>query len=94
MGHCEGSEYDPSLRSEPDRAGLKPLHVTQPEGASFSVDGHLIQWQDWRFRIGFNFREGLTIHDVSFKKRPLFYRLSFSDSVFSFIHTFGNMPRN
>lgn len=79
MGHFTGSEYDPNLRSEPERP-IKPLHVTQPEGPSFTVDGHLVQWQDWRFRIGFNFREGLTLHDISFKGRQLFYRLSFSDS--------------
>lgn len=84
MGHHTGNEYVPELRDEPARP-IKPLHVSQPEGPSFTVDGQLIEWQDWRFRYGFNFREGLTLHDVSFKGRQLFYRLSFSDSESFFV---------
>ncbi|KAM6517698.1 hypothetical protein FSOLCH5_008665 [Fusarium solani] len=44
------------------RADLKPLNVIQPEGASFTIaedfeSSHLVQWQKWRFRVGFNGRE-------------------------------------
>lgn len=76
--HLTGNEYDPAQRDEQTRP-IKPLHVSQPEGPSFEVDGHLVEWQGWRFRIGYNYREGMTIHDVSFKGRQVFYRLSFSD---------------
>lgn len=52
------------------RTDLKPLNVVQPEGASFTVTnsgetGHVIDWQKWRFRVGFNQREGMIIYDVS-----------------------------
>lgn len=85
MEHVKGCEYEPHLRNEHVRP-IKPLHISQPEGPSFTVTGHLVEWQDWRFRIGFNFREGLTIHDVSFKGHQLFYRLSFSDSPSCVLH--------
>ena len=46
------------------RAGLKPLNVVQPEGPSFSVDGNEVAWQKWSFRVSFNYREGLVLHNV------------------------------
>jgi primary-amine oxidase len=50
------------------RTDLKPLHVVQPEGASFKVTeqgtSHVLEWQKWRMRIGFNQREGMVLHDV------------------------------
>ncbi len=30
-----------------------PLEIVQPEGPSFTVDGHEVAWQKWQFRIGF-----------------------------------------
>ncbi|KAK4447762.1 putative copper amine oxidase [Podospora aff. communis PSN243] len=72
-------EAQPSLRTD-----LKPLHVVQPEGASFTVApfsemGKLIRWQKWDFKVGFNQREGMVLYDVHYDGRPLFYRLSLSD---------------
>ena len=46
------------------RSGLKPLNVVQPQGPSFSVDGNHVNWQKWDFRVSFNYREGLVLHDV------------------------------
>ena len=62
------------------RADVKPLHVLQPEGPSFSVsDDNLVEWQKWRFRLGFNPREGATLHDIHYDGRSVMYRLSFSE---------------
>jgi len=72
-------EYHHGLQSQPARADLKPLIVHQPQGVSFSIDGHLIQWQKWRFRLGFNWREGMILHDVTYDGRELFHRLSLSE---------------
>jgi primary-amine oxidase len=41
------------------RNDLKPLEITQPEGPSFTVEGHLVRWQKWQLRIGFHVRDGL-----------------------------------
>ncbi|KAL6713240.1 peroxisomal copper amine oxidase [Lecanora helva] len=38
------------------RKDLKPLHITQPEGVSFKVDGRIIEWQNWKVHVGFNYR--------------------------------------
>jgi primary-amine oxidase len=66
------------------RTDLKPLHVVQPQGASFTVEnfselGRLIRWQKWDFKVGFNQREGMVLYDVHYDNQPLFYRLSLSD---------------
>ncbi|KAJ5727959.1 copper amine oxidase [Penicillium malachiteum] len=59
------SEYHPDLVTE-RRTTTKPYHVVQPEGPSFHTDGNLLTWEKWRFRVGFNFREGLTLHDITY----------------------------
>lgn len=67
------------------RNGLKPLDVVQHDGPSFTVDGHEISWQNWRFRIGFTPREGLVLYTISYEDdgnvRPIIYRASLSDMV-------------
>ena len=52
-------EYDPKLTKGPARTTMKPYIVAQPEGPSFKVKGHLIEWEKHRFRVGFNWREGI-----------------------------------
>lgn len=79
LDHCSPAEYVPELLSQPLRADVKPLNVTQPEGPSFQIDGNLVEWQKWRFRIGFNPREGATLHDVCYDGRSVLYRLSLSE---------------
>lgn len=63
------------------RQDLLPINVVQPEGVSFKLDGHRLTWHDWELRIGFNAREGLTLHDISFKGRPIMYRASIAEMV-------------
>lgn len=76
------SEYIPEYQDL--RTDLKPLRVIQPEGASFNViqsgeTGHVIEWQKWTFRVGFNQREGVVVYNVRYDDRNLFYRLSLAD---------------
>lgn len=72
------SEYHPDLRPHP-RASTRPYQVVQPEGPSFEIRGNLIKWEKWSFRVGFNYREGLTLHNVRYDERSLFYRLSLTE---------------
>ncbi|MBL3700991.1 primary-amine oxidase [Leucobacter luti] len=51
----------------PARTSLKPIVITQPEGPSFSVDGSLVQWENWKFRVGFTQQEGLVLNQISFR---------------------------
>lgn len=72
-------EYHPDLNGVVTDRVVKPLLISQPEGPSYTIDGELVQWQGWRFRVATNLREGLAIYDVSFKGRPVFYRMSLSE---------------
>jgi primary-amine oxidase len=67
------------------RTDIKPLVIAQPDGPSFTLDGNHIAWQHWDFVIGFNAREGLTIHHVRYtdkgRKRPVLYRGSLTEMV-------------
>ncbi|KAH8703620.1 copper amine oxidase [Talaromyces proteolyticus] len=72
-------EYAHDLLDEPLRKDLMPYIVQQPEGPSFTVEGQLVKWQKWRFRVGFNHREGLILYNVTYDSRNLFYRLALSE---------------
>ena len=67
------------------RDDLKPLAISQAQGPSFSVSGHEVRWQKWRFRIGFTPREGLVLHTISYdddgQERPVLYRASVCEMV-------------
>ncbi|KAL7622590.1 peroxisomal copper amine oxidase [Parahypoxylon ruwenzoriense] len=67
------------------RKDLKPINITQPEGVSFTMNGREIQWQNWKFHIGFNYREGIVFNDITYNDkgaiRPIFYRLSLAEMV-------------
>ena len=75
-----GNFDDPELQGPPLDT-LKPIEITQPEGRSFTVeDGH-VRWGKWDLRIGFNEREGLTLHQIAFDQRPICYRASVAEMV-------------
>ncbi|MGL5809065.1 MAG: primary-amine oxidase [Nocardioides sp.] len=82
-------EYAPARRAALGKGGLrtdlKPLHITQPDGVSFSLDGNEVRWQNWTMRIGFNYREGPVIHQVTYDDhgdvRRIANRMSFAEMV-------------
>lgn len=59
---CRYREADRDLRDD-----LEPYDVVQPEGPSWEVDGHVVEWQNWRIRVGWTQREGLVLHDVEYE---------------------------
>jgi primary-amine oxidase len=67
------------------RQGIKPLEITQPQGPSFAVEGNVVRWQNWSFVVGFNAREGLTLHHLRYrdkgKDRSVLYRASLTEMV-------------
>ena len=80
FANSKSAEYVPELLDRPLRTDMKPINITQPDGASFTVeDASLVSWQKWRFRVGFSPREGAVLHDVCYDNRPVFYRMSFSE---------------
>lgn len=69
----------------PTRPAPSPLQITQPQGPGFTICGREIRWQGWRFRIGFNAREGLVLHTVAYEDgaglRPILYRAAVSEML-------------
>ena len=80
----ENANYTPDAVGS-QRPDVKPLEIRQPAGPSFTVDGHEVRWQKWRFRIGFNYREGLILHTIAYedagRARPVLHRAALSDMV-------------
>lgn len=60
---------------------LAPLDITQPEGVGFERRGNVLTYRDWHLVIGFNEREGLTLHDIRFQGRSVCYRASIAEMV-------------
>ena len=85
------ANYAPELMMRPGnrpdftalRSDVKPLEITQPDGPSFTVDGHHVRWQKWRLRIGFSPREGLVLHTIGYEDqgrlRSVVHRASMSE---------------
>lgn len=85
MGEYVPRHIPDRIRAASRREPLKPLHITQPEGPSFSLDGNLLRWQNWSLRVGFNYREGMTLHTVRYqdgdRDRSIAHRMSFAEMV-------------
>ena len=71
--------YDPDFM--PTRAPMKPLNVVQPEGTSFTMDGHAIAWDKWTLGIGYSPRDGIILHDVRYDGRPIVRRMALGELV-------------
>ena len=73
--------FDPEVRG-PASGAVTPLRVG---GRSFKIDGHVVDWGAWRFRFGFNLREGLVLYQLSFddhgRRRSIVYRASLSEII-------------
>jgi primary-amine oxidase len=78
----------------PARPGLKALVISQPEGPSFTINGHEIRWQNWVFRFTLHPREGPVLYQVAYqdgdKLRPILYRASLSDMLVPYGDPDGN----
>jgi primary-amine oxidase len=81
----EEANFDDPFYVGPERTTLKPLDITQPDGPSFMVTDDVVQWESWSLRLGFDPREGLVLHQVSYRDgdrvRPVLYRASIAEMV-------------
>src|SRR6202044_3603357 len=62
--HADAIEEEWSYRMD-----IKPLNITQPEGVSFKVDGRTVAWQNWNFHVGFNYREGIILNNITYNDK-------------------------
>lgn len=81
---AECSNYDID-RAGPARTSLRPLEIVQPEGPSFTVEGNLLSWENWRLRVSMDPIEGLVLHQVGWddgtRVRPILHRAALSEMV-------------
>ncbi|MFB0836304.1 primary-amine oxidase [Arthrobacter halodurans] len=80
-----GNYTDPELTG-PLRTTQKPIEITQPEGPSFTVSGgNHVEWEKWSLDVGFDVREGLVLHNISFddggRRRRILNRASIAEMV-------------
>ena len=79
----ESGSYYPEDREL--RADLRPVSITQPEGSSFTVEGNLVRWQRWSFRVTMDPLEGLVLRTLGYEDggrvRSVCYRASVSEMV-------------
>lgn len=81
-----GNYTDPALTG-PARQTQKPIVITQPEGPSFTVSGgNHVEWEKWSLDVGFDMRDGLVLHNISFDdaakgRRRILNRASIAEMV-------------
>jgi len=73
------------IRREQQRDDLTEIVITQPDGASFEVDGYHVKWHDWELQVGFAQRDGLVLYDIGIhdqgRLRPIMKRTSLAEMV-------------
>ncbi|TWS22835.1 primary-amine oxidase [Tsukamurella sputi] len=85
MGEYVPRMLPKEIREASTRPERKPLEITQPEGPGFTLEGNRLTWQNWSLRVGFNYREGMTLHAITYNDngnvRKIAHRLSFAEMM-------------
>jgi primary-amine oxidase len=76
------ADYDPASIGAP-RQVPSPIRVDQPLGPGFQIDGHVIEWQKWRFHVRSDQRVGTVISTVTYntgeRRRQVLYQGNLSE---------------
>jgi primary-amine oxidase len=71
------ADYDPASIGA-TRPVPSPIRVDQPLGPGFRIDGHVVEWQKWRFHVRSDQRAGIVISTVTYgdgeRRRPVLYQ--------------------
>ncbi len=85
-----GNYTDPELTG-PLRTTQKPISITQPEGPSFAVTGgNHVEWEKWSLDVGFDVREGLVLHNISFLDKGAPRRILNRASIAEMVVPYGD----
>ncbi|XP_071937942.1 amine oxidase [copper-containing] alpha 2, peroxisomal-like [Coffea arabica] len=55
---ADGTDYREVKQKQPVSSPIKPITMLQPHGPSFTIDGHIVRWADWKFHLAFDMRVG------------------------------------
>jgi primary-amine oxidase len=61
------------------RPALKPIRITQPMGANFSINGNIVEWQKWKFHVRFERQPGTVISLATYDGRSVLYQGSLAE---------------
>jgi len=102
----EGVVPVPAVSADFDRASIGearevpgPILISQPLGAGFTISGHQVEWQKWRFHVRPDHRVGMILSMVSYQDgndlRSVMYQGSLSEIFVPYMDpSFGWYPRN
>jgi primary-amine oxidase len=62
------ADYD-SASIGPPRDVPSPMRIDQPLGPGFRLDGHIVEWQKWRFHVRADQRVGTVVSTVTYGDR-------------------------
>jgi primary-amine oxidase len=72
-----GTDFDPAALG-PLREFAAPIEVRQPLGPGFTIDGHVVSWDRWRFHVRPDARVGTILSTVVWRDgdrdRPVMYQ--------------------
>jgi len=75
------------------REALEPVVLHQPNGANFSISGHMVEWDNWSFHQRLDKRSGLVISDVRVREgdveRRVLYQGALSELVVPYMDPNG-----
>ncbi len=70
------ADYDPASIGPP-RKVPGPLRIEQPLGPGFTINGNIVEWQNWRFHVRHDQRVGIIVSTVTYRdgddERPVLY---------------------
>ncbi len=64
----ENIDYDP-MSIGPTREVPGPIHIMQPMGEGFSIDGHIVNWQKWKFHLRPDHRVGMILSTITYQDK-------------------------
>ena len=77
-----------------DREALRPVVLDQPNGANFTVRGHVVEWDNWTLHYRMEKRSGLAVSTVTYRDgdeiRPVLYQGAVSELFVPYMDPSGN----
>jgi primary-amine oxidase len=82
----ESGDYTHPDLTGPLRTSQKPIEISQPDGPSFTLThGNHLEWEKWSVDVGFDAREGVVLHNLTFldgdRRRSVLRRASIAEMV-------------
>jgi primary-amine oxidase len=71
-------DHDPAAVG-PTRPRGSPVQMVQPGGPGYTLDGHVVSWQGWRFHFRNDARLGLVLSQVTHRDRSVLYQASLAE---------------